>query len=37
MPPEALLLRVVDVILDELPAIRTEFSPEVWQSLSLPK
>ena len=36
MPPEDILLRAVDVILDELPAIRSEFSPEVWRSLSLP-
>jgi len=37
IPPEAVLLRAVEVILDELPNFRTEFSPEVWHSLSLPK
>lgn len=37
MPPEEVLLRAVDIILEELPSIRAEFSPEVWKSLSLPQ
>lgn len=37
MPPEEVLLRAVATILDELPAIRSEFAPEVWQALSLPQ
>jgi hypothetical protein len=36
MPPEQVLLATVNVILDELPAIRREFPAEVWRSLSLP-
>lgn len=36
MPPEAVLLRVVGLILEDLPEIRAEFPPEIWQSLSLP-
>lgn len=36
MPPEDVLLRTVDTILEELPAIRGEFPPEVWHSLRLP-
>jgi len=35
-PPEEVLLRVVEVILEELPTIRAEFSPEIWRSLRLP-
>ena len=35
-PPEEVLLKAVSVILDELPAIRTEFSRETWDSLRLP-
>ena len=37
IPPEDVLLRTVEIILDELPGFRAEFSPEAWQSLSLPK
>ena len=37
MPPEELLLRAVDVIIDELPAIRSGFSQKAWQSLALPR
>jgi len=37
MPPEAIILRAVDLILEELPAIRSEFAPEAWASLSPPK
>jgi hypothetical protein len=37
VPPEEVLLRAVDIILDELPGIRADFSTEVWRSLSLPK
>jgi len=37
MPPEDILLRAVDVIIDELPAIRSGFSQRAWQSLALPR
>lgn len=37
IPPEEVLLGAVAIILDELPNIRSEFPPEVWRSLSLPK
>jgi hypothetical protein len=37
MPLEVILLKVVDLILEELPAIRSEFSPDLWASLALPK
>ena len=36
-PPDEVLLRAVDVILDELPAIRRTCSAKTWQALSLPK
>jgi hypothetical protein len=36
MPPEEILLRAVDFIIEELPAIRAGFSREAWQSLGLP-
>ncbi len=36
VPSEEVLPRAVDVVLDELPAIRSEFPQEVWRSLSLP-
>lgn len=36
IPPEDVLLRAVDIILDELSTFRGEFAPQVWQSLSLP-
>ena len=37
IPPEDVLLRTVEIILDELPKFRAEVSPEVWRSLSLPQ
>jgi hypothetical protein len=37
IPPEDVLLRAVEIILDELPKFRAEASPEVWRSLSLPQ
>ena len=37
MPPEDILLRAVDVIIDELPTIRSGFSQRAWQSLALPR
>ena len=37
IPPEDVLLRTVEIILDELPRFRSEVSAEVWRSLSLPK
>ena len=33
LPPDEVLLRAVDLILDELPGIRADVSPEVWRSL----
>lgn len=36
VPADAGLLRAVDLILDELPAIRAMFSQKAWRSLSLP-
>jgi hypothetical protein len=33
MPAEAVLLSAVDLLLEELPAIRREFSSEDWKSL----
>jgi hypothetical protein len=35
MPPEAVLLRAVDIIIEEMSSIRAQFRPEVWQSLSV--
>ena len=35
-PPEKVLLRAVEVILDEVPAMRREFSKEAWRALRLP-
>jgi hypothetical protein len=37
MPPEAVLLKAVELVLADLPHMRSEFPAEVWQSLSLPK
>jgi len=37
MPPEELLLRAVELVLEELPAIRRAFSERAWRSLGLPK
>ena len=37
LPPDEILLRTVDLLLEELPAIRGEFSPDAWRALSLPR
>lgn len=36
MPPEAVLTRAVELILEDLPAIRSSFSESAWLSLPLP-
>jgi transcriptional regulator with XRE-family HTH domain len=36
LPSEKVLLSAVQIILDELPAIRSQFSRSAWQALSLP-
>ena len=36
MPPEAVLTQAVELILDDLPAIRSGFSESAWRSLPLP-
>lgn len=36
IPPEPILLRAVELILDDLPYFRANFA-QAWQSLSLPK
>lgn len=33
MPSDAVLLRAVEIVLDDLPAIQAEFSKEAWGSL----
>lgn len=37
MPPEAVLLATVQIILDEISRIRAEFPAEVWRSFPLPE
>ena len=37
MPSELVLLHAVELILDDLPRIRREFSSAVWDSLALPR
>lgn len=37
IPPDEVLLRLVTMILDDLPDIRREASPAAWESLRLPK
>lgn len=37
IPPEAVMLRTVEIVLDELPRLRSEFSREAWRALSLPQ
>jgi len=37
MPSELVLLHAVELVLDDLPHIRAEFSSEVWNSLALPR
>ena len=36
IPPEDVLLRAVEIILDELSTFRHDFPPQVWRSRSLP-
>jgi hypothetical protein len=36
-PSDEVLLRTVDLLLEELPALRREFSPGAWRALSLPR
>ena len=36
IPGDDVLLRAVEIILDELPGIRRTTSPEVWEALRLP-
>jgi hypothetical protein len=37
VPPEAVLLEAVQLIIEQLPYLRGEFSKEAWQSLRLPR
>lgn len=37
MPPDEVLLRTVDLVLDDLKTIRGTFSEQAWQSLGLPR
>jgi hypothetical protein len=36
MPPETILLRAVDIVIDELKVLKTSCSESTWRSLSLP-
>jgi hypothetical protein len=36
MPPEAVLARAVELIIEDVPAIRSSFSESAWRSLPLP-
>jgi hypothetical protein len=36
MPPEQVLLRTVEVVMEDLPLIRSGFSENAWRSLALP-
>jgi len=36
MPPEAVLVRAVEMIIEDLPSIRSGFSDAAWRSLPLP-
>jgi hypothetical protein len=36
MPPEAVLARAVEAIIEDMPAIRSSFSDAAWRSLPLP-
>ena len=36
MPPEAVLVRAVEMIIEDLPTIRSGFSEAAWRSLPLP-
>ena len=37
LPPDEVLARAVGLILDELPAIRSDSPPQAWDTLRLPK
>jgi len=37
VPPEAVMLKAVELVLDDLPRFRSHFSSEAWRALSLPK
>ena len=37
MPPEAVLVRAVELVIEELPSIRTGFSESAWSALPLPR
>jgi hypothetical protein len=36
MPPEAVLLGAVELLIEEIPVLRREFSEAAWTSLPLP-
>ena len=36
MPPEAVLLGAVEMLIEELPTLRREFTEAAWRSLPLP-
>jgi hypothetical protein len=36
MPPEAVLVRAVELIIEDVPSIRSGFSDAAWRSLPLP-
>ena len=36
IPPEELLLRTVDLVIDDLPILRSGFSEQAWRALALP-
>lgn len=36
IPPEGVLLRTVDLVIDDLKTVRGAFSEQAWRSLSLP-
>ena len=37
MPPEGVLVRAVELVIEDLPAIRSGFSEAAWHSLPLPR
>lgn len=36
IPPEEVILRTVDLVIDDLPIIRSAFSEQAWRALALP-
>ena len=36
VPTNAILLRAVEILIDDLPELRSGFSEQAWQALSLP-